>query len=152
MIIRKAVATAALLVAGDPELELAGISVDGPFLVFDFTGEDTLAGRLEIVAAWDATVGGLIADADDGIEIANLTAFKRAIADVIQDVTRESYIQDAQTASNAEATDDSAISHPTSTGAASTSLSSQQGADDENEEKTNEQAQQEERPRRRQRR
>jgi hypothetical protein len=147
MLIRVAASSSALAAASIDAFKIAGISVQGPFLAFDFTGADSLLDRLDVVANWEACAAQLIAEADDANDINALTAFKRAIADVTRDVSRESYMQGAVAATGQDATSDQTGSHPTQTGVASTSLSSQHGADDEQKEEIeNEQEQQEQPP------
>jgi hypothetical protein len=156
MFLRKAVALASLeaveLLVQSSVVE--GIAVDGPFLAVTIEPTD-LKDRLAVVDAMDAAIGAVIAEAagaGNDEDVAKLTSLKRDIYDLRSDVTRESYIQEAPVA---DATDATSISHPTSTGDASSSLSSQQhGADSEEKEETEiEQASEEERnPRRRQRR
>jgi hypothetical protein len=140
MQIRIAAPSPALAAASIADNQIAGVSVEGPFLVFDFGGANSLQERLDIVASMEATAGQLIADADDANDINALTQLKRSIAGITSDVTRESYMLDQI----AEATNDQTGSHPTSTGVASTSLSSQQHgvASEQKEEISNEQEQQ----------
>jgi hypothetical protein len=153
MLIRKSVPAAALaaVIAIGDRSELNGFTVDGPFLALELHGDLSLVDALAFMDQADAYVGGLIADADDAEQIANFTALKRAINDLRSDVTRESYIQGAPISSNADATDETVISHPTSTGDAASYFSSQSNqASSEQQENELEQAPEEERnPRRR---
>lgn len=77
---------AAAALAGTPELK--ALSVDGPFLAFDF-GDDTLEEALTTLRVMDEFVGGRIADADSHEVASALSGVKGAIVSLERDVTRE---------------------------------------------------------------
>lgn len=136
--------------------EMKSISVDGPFLVFDFSHCESLEEARESIRTMDVFLAGLIADEDEPAEIAALSALKSAVIAIETDVQREYVYKTRAQNTVAEASDDTAQSHYASdTHAASEDSSNSNGAETTDEESlSNEQAQpqqQEERPRRRKR-
>lgn len=125
-----AVLAAAEFIASDEAL--APMSVESPFLAFDFAdmGHDE---SLAAVDQMDACVGLRIADADSDEVARALSALKGAIAGLKSDLHREYMIR----ARASEATSTQSGSHPTSTGDSLNEVSPQQSSIAVNEETSN---------------
>jgi hypothetical protein len=89
--------------------ELAPISIENGFLVFDFGADSTIETAIESIRTMDKYLGGLIADADDDADISALSQLKSQVANIERDAVRE-YAYKTRASVTAEATDANAES------------------------------------------
>lgn len=105
MQIRIASSAAALAVAAihADATELAPLSIERVFLVFDFGACGSLSEARESIRTMDAYLAQQIAESDDGADIAALSLLKRQVVGIEQDVVRE-FAYKTRTTDSAEAT------------------------------------------------
>lgn len=113
-----AVVNAALLIEGDPAMDI--MTIEGPFVAFDF-GKRELASSLDLVDSMVAHVAGNAADIDNAdIDVRAFKQLADAIGAIKADLTREH----GKRAPEAVVAD--LQSHPTSTGLGVINNASQQ--------------------------